>query len=42
VPVVSAAVDATPDAVAIRADPGSWTIGATDLPAYIVEAQVSL
>jgi len=42
VPAVSDAIDATTDAVVVRADPGSWNSGGSDLPAYTVEVDVAL
>lgn len=40
VPLVAAAVDGLSDAAVRRAEPGTWT--ANDLPAYLIEIEVSL
>lgn len=42
VPLVSAAIDSVPDAVVIRADPGVYNSGGTDLPTYELTVEVSI
>lgn len=42
VPRVAAALDEVTEAVVIRADPGSYPISASDLPAYQIQVDVSL
>lgn len=41
-PAVAAAVDSIPDAVLLRADPGTFTSGGSDMPAYDLTIEVSL
>jgi hypothetical protein len=41
-PAVTAAIESVPDAVVTQAAPGSWRTGATDLPCYEVQAEMSL
>ncbi|GEL17687.1 hypothetical protein [Pseudonocardia asaccharolytica] len=41
-PLVAAAVDTVPDAVVIRADPGVWSTGTTELPCYELQIETSL
>lgn len=42
VPLVAAALETVPDVTVIRADPGVWTSGGTDLPSYEITTEVSL
>ncbi|MDN5929485.1 MAG: hypothetical protein L0I24_00200 [Pseudonocardia sp.] len=42
VPLVAAAVDTVQDAVVLRADPANFSGGSADLPAYMIEIEVSL
>jgi len=42
VPLVAEALDAVPDMAVTRADPGSYSSGGTDLPAYLIQVEVSL
>lgn len=41
-PQVTDAIDAVTDAAVIRADPGAFRAGATDLPCYEITVEVSL
>jgi hypothetical protein len=41
-PSVTAQVDAHPIAVVLRADPGTYPAGRTELPAYEIEIEVAL
>jgi hypothetical protein len=41
-PAVVDAVDGTADAVVLRAEPGVYRAGATELPAYFITAEVAL
>lgn len=42
VPQVAAVVDEATPGVVIRADPGVYPAGATELPAYVIQVQVPL
>jgi hypothetical protein len=41
-PQVAAAIHDTTDAVLVRADPGSWVVGGSELPAYLLQIEVAL
>jgi len=41
-PAVTEAVDTVPDAVVVRATPGTFTSGGAQLPAYLLTIEVSL
>lgn len=41
-PAVAEAVDAVPDAVVLRADPANFSSGGHDMPAYMIEIEVSI
>jgi len=42
VPQVSAVVDLLPSAAVITANPGTYTSGGTELPAYLIQVEVNL
>jgi hypothetical protein len=42
VPVVTTALDGVVDASVIRADPGTYPTGGKELPAYLIQVDVSL